>query len=156
MTTQTTDEQTLQALFSRFLAGWNAGDGEAFAAPFTERVEFIGFDGTHFSDRSELAAFHQELFDKWLKGTRLVGDAEVRFLSPDVALLTGRGGTIMRGKSAPDRVRDSIQTLTAVRQPDGEWRFTSFQNTRRRPMGSNPLLWLCTDLLWRVFGRRTR
>ena len=157
MTTTTTDEQALQALFSRFLAGWNAGNGEAFAAPFTERIDFIGFDGTRFGTKYELASFHQDLFNTYLKGTRLVGDADVRFLTSDVALLVGRGGTIMSGMTAPDRVRNSIQTLTAVRQPDGEWLFTSFQNTRHRPIGattSGTMLWLFTDLLWRIFHRR--
>lgn len=148
----TNDETKVRTLFRQFLDGWNAGDGKAFAAPFTQQIDFIGFDGTSFTDRDELADFHQTLFDKWLKGSRLVGDVKVRFLTPDTALLLGRGGTIMRGKTDPSRVRDSIQTLTAVRTPDG-WRLASFQNTRRRPMGANgvsTLLWLLTDLLWRL------
>ncbi|MEU4392793.1 SgcJ/EcaC family oxidoreductase [Kribbella sp. NPDC023855] len=149
------DEAEVRALYNQFLDGWNRGSGTAFAAPFTDEVTFIGFDGNSFTTRSEVADFHQPLFDKWLKGTRLFGDLSVRFLSPDVALLVGRGGTIMRGKTRPDRVRDSIQTLTAVRTAEG-WRLTSFQNTRLRPMsesGVSTLLWLLTDLLWKVFHR---
>jgi uncharacterized protein (TIGR02246 family) len=146
------DETEVRALLRQFLDGWNAGDGSAFAAPFTDTMDFIGFDGTYFTDRDEFAAFHQTLFDKWLKGSRLVGDVAVRFPTPDSALLIGHGGTIMRGKSKPSKVRDSIQTLTAVRTPAG-WRFTSFQNTRLRPMGANgvsTVLWLLTDLIWRI------
>jgi hypothetical protein len=26
--------------------GWNGGNGNAFAAPYTDDVDFIGFDGT--------------------------------------------------------------------------------------------------------------
>src|SRR5690606_37653979 len=101
-----------------------------------------------------LAAFHQTLFDKWLKGSRLVGKATVRFVTSDTAVVVAHGGTILRGKSKPSPVRDSIQTLTAVRTSDG-WRFTSFQNTRLRPMTANRrhlLLWLVTDQLWRMAG----
>src|SRR5262245_14314186 len=98
------------------------------------------------------------LFDKWLRGSRLVGDATVRFVSPDTAVVVAPGSTIMRGRTEPSRVRDSVQTLTAVRTPDG-WRFTSFQHTRLRSMTASrihTLLWLVTDLLWMLApnGRR--
>lgn len=150
------DETAVRDLFGQFLGGWNQGSGAAFAAPFTEEVTFIGFDGTYFTSRSDVATFHQTLFDKWLKGSRLTGDVTVRFLAPGVALLIGRGTTIMRGKAKPAKERDSIQTFTAVHTPDG-WRLTSFQNTRRRPMGETAratMLWLFTDLLWKLFGPR--
>jgi uncharacterized protein (TIGR02246 family) len=97
--------------------------------------------------------FHQQLFDKWMKGARLVGQVEaVRFLSSDVALLHAVGGTVMRGKTEPSPERDSIQTLVATRQ-GGEWRLAAFQNTRVRVM-SNPaafLVWALSDWLWKVF-----
>ncbi|HXV84302.1 MAG TPA: SgcJ/EcaC family oxidoreductase [Candidatus Binatia bacterium] len=60
----------------QLMDGWNKGSGEAFAAPFAEDGHLVGFDGTHFKGRDEIAAFHQPLFDKWLKGTRLVGEVE--------------------------------------------------------------------------------
>lgn len=97
----------------------------------------------------------QTLFDKWLKGSRLTGTASIRFVTPDTAVVLATGGTILRGKTKPSRVRDSIQTLTAVRTEAG-WRFTSFQNTRLRPMTANRrhlLLWLVTDLLWKFAGK---
>lgn len=150
------DEAAVRALFERMMEGWNAGSGEAFAAPFTEDADFVAFDGTQLRGRREVAALHQDLFDKWLKGTRLVGHCDVRFLSPDVALLIGYGGTVMRGKSNPAPERDSIQTLVAVRR-DGEWRLASFQNTRSRPIGRSlpgTLIWAVTDLLWKLVRRR--
>jgi uncharacterized protein (TIGR02246 family) len=133
--------------------GWNQGSGDAFAAVFTEDGDLIGFDGTHFKGRQEIAPFHQRLFDKWLKGSRLVGQVkDVRFLSPDVALMHAVGGTVLRGKSEPVPERDSIQTLVATRQ-DGEWRLAAFQNTRLHPMDSSAgpfLVWTLSDLLWKV------
>ncbi len=156
------DEAAVRALFAQVLDGWNQGNGASFAAPFTDSADFIAFDGTQLTSREQIATVHQELFDKWLKGSRLTGDARVRFLSPDVALLTARGGTVMHGKTEPAPERDSIQTLTAVRQDDG-WRLTSFQNTRIRPIDRSPreaLLWLVTDKLWAllcwVSQRRSR
>ncbi|MCI0626619.1 MAG: SgcJ/EcaC family oxidoreductase [Acidobacteria bacterium] len=149
------DEAAVRALYKQLMAGWNTGSGEAFAAPFAEDSDLIGFDGTHLKGRHAIASFHQPLFDKWLKGTRLVGEVKsVRFLSPDAALMHAVGGTVMRGKSQPSPERDSIQTLVAINR-DGKWRFAAFQNTRIRPMGRNArgtFIWLFTDWLWKMFG----
>jgi uncharacterized protein (TIGR02246 family) len=152
---QSDDEAAVRALYTRSMDGWNTGSGEAFAAPFAEDGHLVAFDGTHFKGRDEIVAFHQPLFETWLKGTRLVAEVEsVRFLSPDVALMHVLGGTVMRGKSRPAPERDSIQTLVAIKR-DGEWRLAAFQNTRVRPMGRNArstFIWLFTDWLWKVFG----
>ena len=147
------EEAAVRALYQQLMAGWNQGSGDAFAAVFTEDGDLIGFDGTHFKGRQEIAPFHQRLFDKWLKGSRLVGEVkDVRFLSPDVALMHAVGGTVMRGKSEPVPERDSIQTLVATHQ-DSEWRLAAFQNTRLHPMDSSAgpfLVWTLSDLLWKV------
>jgi uncharacterized protein (TIGR02246 family) len=120
------DEEAVRDLYGELMDGWNRGSGEAFAAVFTEDGDLVAFDGTHFEGRAEIAPFHQELFDTWLKGTRLVGRVkDVRFLSPDVALMHAVGSTVMRGKTVPSPERDSIQTLVAVRR-DGQWRLAAF------------------------------
>jgi uncharacterized protein (TIGR02246 family) len=153
-TNHSADEAAVRALYQQLMDGWNQGSGDAFAAAFTEDGDLIGFDGTHFKGRQEIAPFHQQLFDKWLKGSRLVGEVkDVRFLSPDVALMHAVGGTVMRGKTDPVPERDSIQTLVAIRQ-DGEWRLAAFQNTRLHPMDTSAgpfLIWTLSDLLWKVF-----
>jgi uncharacterized protein (TIGR02246 family) len=152
------EEATVRDLYQKLMNGWNQGSGEAFAAVFTEDGDLVAFDGTHFKGREEIAPFHQELFDRWMKGTRLVGRVEdVRFLSPDVALIHAVGSTVMRGKSEPSPERDSIQTLVAVRQGE-EWRLAAFQNTRIRPMRNAAafLVWTLSDLLWRVFRLNRR
>jgi uncharacterized protein (TIGR02246 family) len=156
------DEAALRALYQQVMDGWNQGSGDAFAAVFTEDGDLVGFDGTHFKGREEIAPFHQQLFDKWLKGSRLVGQVkDVRFLSPDVALMHAVGGTVMRGKTDPVPERDSIQTLVATRQ-DGEWRLAAFQNTRLHPVGRGVgvfVVWTLSDLLWKVYRiitQRTR
>jgi uncharacterized protein (TIGR02246 family) len=148
------DEAAVRALYQQLMDGWNQGSGDAFASVFTEDGDLVGFDGTHFKGRQEIAPFHQQLFDKWLKGSRLVGEVkDVRLLHPDIALMHAVGGTVLRGKSEPVPERDSIQTLVATRQ-DGEWRLAAFQNTRLHPMDSSAgpfLVWTLSDLLWKVF-----
>ena len=153
------DEVAVRALYHELMDGWNQGSGDAFASAFTEDGDLVAFDGTHFRGRKQIAPFHQQLFEKWLKGTRLVGEVrDVRFLGPDVALMHAVGSTVIRGESEPSPERDSIQTLVATRE-DGQWRLAAFQNTRVRPMGPGPItfvLWALTDLLWKVFGPKER
>lgn len=153
------DEEAVRELYQQLVAGWNQGSGAAFAAAFTEDGDLVAFDGTHFKGRQEIASFHQQLFDKWMKGSRLVGQVEdMRFLNPDVALMHAVGSTVMRGKAGPSPERDSIQTLVAIRQ-GGEWRLAALQNTRVRRMGSSPvafLVWTLSDWLWKVFRLNKR
>jgi uncharacterized protein (TIGR02246 family) len=153
-----TDEEAVRGVYQQLMDAWNAGSGERFAAGFREDGDLVAFDGIHFRGREQIAAFHQELFDRWMKGSRLVGDVEdVRFLSADVAVMHAVGNTIARGKSRPARERASIQTLVAVRD-EGEWRLAAFQNTRVRPIGDNGrtfLAWAFFDRLWRLLRLST-
>lgn len=155
----TGDEEQIRALHARVLDGWNQGRGPAFAAPFSEDARFVGFDGTIFHGRREIGDAHQELLDRWLKGSRLVNErTDIRFVRPDVAVVHTVGGTIPNDKSQPAPERDSIQMLVAVRDGD-TWSFVSFQNTRIRPIGVNAasaLLWLLFDKVWGLFFRATK
>src|SRR5262245_51694987 len=152
------DDAAVRALYRQLLDAWNTGSGEAYAAPFAEDGDLIGFDGTHFKGRQEIAPFHQRLFDTHLKGTRLVGQVtSVRFLSPDVALMHAVGGTVLCGKSVPSPERDSIQTIVATKC-GGEWRLAAFHNTRVRPIGrhaAGTFVWILSDWLWKVLRPRT-
>jgi uncharacterized protein (TIGR02246 family) len=151
------DEAAVSRLYSKLMEAWRAGDAEAFASVFAEDGQLVAFDGTRIDGRAAIAAFHEPLFRKYLKGSRLVGKVvRVRFPSPEVAVMHATGSTVMRGRQAPSPERDSIQTLVAARR-DGDWQIVAFQNTRIRPIGRSPvgtLLWLFTDLLWRLLRPR--
>lgn len=152
--TNPADEAAVRSLYGQLMEGWNRGSGAAFAAAFAEDGDLVAFDGTHFRGRKEIAIFHQELFDKWMKGTRLLGRVErLRFPNPDVAVIHAVGGTVTRGRSAPSPERNSIQTLVATKR-QGEWSLVAFQNTRIRPISRNAaafLAWTLSDLLWKMF-----
>lgn len=129
------DEAEIRNLYFRVLDGWNRGSGEGFAEPFAEDGEQVAFDGTHFKGRAEIASFHQQLFDTFLKGSRLVGKVRsVRPLTPDVAVLHAVGGTVMAGKQDLDTDRNSVQALVAIRQ-SGKWQIALFVNVRAQYWG---------------------
>lgn len=124
------DEAAIRALVDRLLDAWGRGDGRTYGSLFTDDADYVAFDGSRRIGRTAIADEHQQLFDTWLKGTRLVGQVEgVRFLGADVALIHATGGTIFPGQKDTRGRRPSIQTLVAVKREDG-WIFTAFHNTR--------------------------
>ena len=130
------NEVVIRSLYFQMIDGWNKGNGEAFASPFAEDADLVGFDGTHLKGRQEIASFHQQLFDTFVKGSRLVGKIRnVRFLNPDVAIMHAVGGTIMAGQSDIEPERNSIHTLVIMKESDDKWRVTAFQNTRAQYIG---------------------
>lgn len=129
------DKATIRSLYEEMIDGWNKGSGQAFAAPYTDNSDFIGFDGTYMNGRQEIASFHQILFDKFLKGSRLIGKIRsIRFLTSDVAVIIAVGGTVMAGQSNIEPERNSIHTLIAIKC-NGNWCLTAFQNTRAMFIG---------------------
>jgi uncharacterized protein (TIGR02246 family) len=145
------DEAAIHDLFRQLLDDWGRGDGNAYGSRFTEDADYVAFDGSHTRGRQEIASSHQELFDKWVKGTKLVGGIEsLRFLSPEVALVHATGSTIFPGEDKPRPSRDSIQTLVAVKR-DGAWIFTAFHNNRIVRRG--PLGWILYGIATKVFRR---
>jgi uncharacterized protein (TIGR02246 family) len=150
-TANRTDEATIRELFQQLLDDWGRGDGRTYGSRFTEDADYVAFDGSHTTGREQIAASHQQLFDRWLKGTRLTGRIErLRFLSPDVALVHATGSTIFPGETQPRPSRASIQTLVAIRR-GGEWRFTAFHNTRI--LRRSRLQWILYGIAARVFRR---
>lgn len=124
------DEAAIRALRQQMVDGWNQGSGAGFAAPFAEDGEQIVFEGTHFKNKQEIASFHQQLFDKFMKGSRLVGEVKfIRFLTPDVAVMHSVGGTVMPGATETSAGRDSMQ-MYVVTKRDGQWRIKEFLNAR--------------------------
>lgn len=132
----TDDESEVRSLYFQMIDGWNKGSGDLFAAPFAEDSDLVGFDGMHLRGRQEIASFHQQLFDTFVKGSRLVGKIRnVRFLTPDVAIMHAVGGTIMDGQIDIEPERNSVHTLVAMKGNDGKWRLAAFQNTRAQYIG---------------------
>ncbi|HEX4715378.1 MAG TPA: SgcJ/EcaC family oxidoreductase [Ktedonobacteraceae bacterium] len=127
------DEHALHNLFQELQDGWNRGDGQAYAASFTEDADYIVWNGTALKGRQAIAAAHQQLFETRFQGSRLEGFIQhIRFLSDDIALVHLHGRPQIPGQALPAPEEYSIQTLVAIRQADG-WCGTAFQNTLMQP-----------------------
>lgn len=128
------DVKAIAALGAVMAEGWAAGDADRFAAPFTADADYIVFNGAHLKGRQAIADGHRHLFATVLQGTRLEHADEdwpkPHFLTPDVALVLTHQGTPANEQGALHAGVQSVQTLLAVRQTDGQWQFALFQNTR--------------------------
>jgi uncharacterized protein (TIGR02246 family) len=131
-TSSAKDERAVRALLARLFAAWAAGEGEAYAACFTENSDYVAFNGMHLRGRAANADLHSALFRGPLKGTKLSAEIEsVDLLSPDVALALAAG----RGR------KRSRQTYVVVKSGAG-WLIRSFQNTRVGPLSVWVTRWL--------------
>lgn len=116
----------IEDLLATLTDAWNGGDATAYAEQFTVDAQYISWLGTRDVGRAAIKATHDFLFHGPLNGVKLAdgGEPDIRYLTPDVALVTAEGGKPEHSPVA------SIVTPVAVRQDD-RWRFASLQNTRK-------------------------
>jgi uncharacterized protein (TIGR02246 family) len=107
---------------------WNAGDGEAFAAPFADDADFVNVLGEHHRGRTTIAAGHQGIFDTVYRGSsvrcRLV---QAKRVADGVIVVHYRSDlSVPAGPLAGEH--HAVPSFVLVRGGDG-WKITSFQNT---------------------------
>jgi uncharacterized protein (TIGR02246 family) len=141
--TKSNDEAAIFKLYEQMMEGWNKGNGLLFSQPFALNADLVGFDGTHLKGSKQIASFHQQLFDTYVRGSRLVGKIRsIRFLDSAVAIMHAVGGTVMAGQADIDPERNSIQTIVVTKHY-GKWSIDAFQNTRVQYLGRPEL---CQEL----------
>lgn len=122
------DLDAVRGLYRRILDGWNARDGRAFADPFHDDGEAVGFDGTVHSGRDRIAARLGRIFAGRPTARYVAEVRDVRVVGPGAAVLRAVAGTVPPGASDLDPDANSVQTLTASRLM-GRWRVALFQTT---------------------------
>ena len=124
----------IRALYARMCRAWSSGDAEAYGACFTDDCDYVAFDGSHVRGRAAVVRSHDALFRGVLNGSRLVGEVTgTRRLGRDAALAHGLGSIVVAWRARPPRRRLTVNTLVAVRCPEG-WRFAAIHNGRVRPL----------------------
>ena len=73
-------------LIDVFVAGWNAGDGEACGRPFADEAVFTAITGLRAQGRDLIAGGHTEILSTIYRGTQISATVNsINFLRPDVA-----------------------------------------------------------------------
>lgn len=123
------DERTIavQSLLACTIEAWRTGDATTYAECFSEDCVYIAFFGSVYRGQEAIERSHRALFSGPLKNTQLfVEQADLRFLSEEVAILVTRGDS---AKKPPSKLT-KVQTYIAAKK-DGDWKFIHFQNTKR-------------------------
>lgn len=125
------DQAAIRELLDRQVAGWDAGDPEAYAAVFTRDADYVTFLGHHYKGSEAIAAAYAPLFQKLLRGSRLHTEiTDLRFLTPSVALIRSNAAVTKRGRQR-NRRGARVNTSVAVRTSEG-WLLAASQNTTHR------------------------
>jgi uncharacterized protein (TIGR02246 family) len=135
MTAKDGAAQIATDLLGQLDAAWNAADGTAFAAAFTEDVKVVNIFGMHIRGRAATAQRMQHIFDTIFAGSRHLGRQldQARFLTDGVVLaISAATVAVPSGPFAPEM--RNRQTAVLV-QADGAWRIAAWQNTL---LGTSP------------------
>jgi uncharacterized protein (TIGR02246 family) len=139
-------ECAVRALYQQVLAGWNARDGAAFAAPFAEDGAVVGCDGSQHTGQAGIAADLQQIFANHPTPAYVAKVRGVRLLTPGAAILHAVAGMAPAGQTDLDPRLHAVQTLVAVQQ-NGQWRVVFFQTTPVQYHGRPELVQQLTDEL---------
>jgi len=122
------NENEVRALYEKLIAGWNAHDAKAMAAPFAEDGVIIGFDGSVSSGKQAISAEMASIFADHETARYAVKVSSIRGLGLQAVILQAIAGLVPPGQSAINSQTNSHQTVVAQEQ-DGQWRIVLFQNT---------------------------
>ena len=125
----TSEERALHGLVYQLEAAWNAEDGTAFAAAFTDDADFVHILGGYYTGRAAIEAGHRMIFGTIYKGSTVHYSVEkIRFVRPEVAIVFLRqhleffeGGESRELDARPTAFTEKI---------DGRWKIVAMQNTR--------------------------
>lgn len=118
----------IEALHAELLTAWNVQDAGKMASLFTDEGTSIGFDGSQYNGKEEIAAEIGKIFAHHQTAEYVWKVREVRFLHPEVAILRAVVGMMPPGQQDINPAANAIQTVTAVIQ-HGHWKIALFQNT---------------------------
>jgi uncharacterized protein (TIGR02246 family) len=121
-------DSAVRELYRRIIAGWNADDAQAFAAPLAEDGEVVGFDGSEMRGRAEVARQVGAIMADHATGTYVGIVRSVRALSDGVVLLRAVAGVVPAGERDVKPELNSVQSLVATRR-DGRWEVDLYHNT---------------------------
>jgi uncharacterized protein (TIGR02246 family) len=118
-------------LYNHLLEAWNTHDAKSFSRLFQKQGHTVGFDGSPINGRDEIEVTLGAILADHRTADYVGKIREVRFLTPDVALLRAVAGMVSPDKQEIDPAVNAIQTLVAVRGADG-WQVALWHNTPAR------------------------
>ena len=142
--TTTSEEAAIRDIIQAVEDGWNAGDGDAFAASFAEDADYVVVTGHYIQGRKTIAMGHSHLFEKMYKNSRNQGSIrDIRFLRDDVAvahiewhlrspmnpILAAALARNPRGQVDGTEFKGNAYCTMVFTRENGRWQIAAFHNT---------------------------
>jgi len=122
------DRAALQRIVRQLETAWNAGDGDAFAAPFAADADFVNIRAEHNRGRPAIAAGHAAIFRGIYAGSTNQFTIEAaRLLRPDVVL--ARVLATLDCPHGPLAGRHRARFTMVLTRAQAGWEIASFHNT---------------------------
>jgi uncharacterized protein (TIGR02246 family) len=144
-------ETRIKESLDKMADGWQRGDGQLFAQPFSKEAHFVAFDGSIHHGADEIAAFHQRAFDTVLKGTCLdLEISEIKQIGQKIWLVFSKGWHRRSNAPVGDRTAESVNIFVYLADEE-KIEVLAFQNTRARPITdqASAEAWKAFDNLWK-------
>ena len=143
---QPSSDSEIRTLYQQLLGAWDKRDAATFAALFAEDGNLVGFDGSQMNGRVEIESQIGQIFADHPTAGYVGKIREVRFVTPEVAILRAVAGMVPPGQSDLNPAVNTIQSLVAV-QHERTWRIAFYQNTPAQFHGRPELAQQLTDEL---------
>lgn len=122
------EEKHVSLLYRSILENWNRRNARDMADLFAQDGNLVGFDGSQLNGISEIESHLRSIFTDHPPASYVGIIREVRFLTPEVAVLRAVAGMVQPGKSDINPALNAIQTLIAEKKK-GSWSIAVYQNT---------------------------
>jgi uncharacterized protein (TIGR02246 family) len=135
------DEGAVGALLTELVGAWNRGDAQGFGARYRADGTFTNVNGALYFGREEFDRRHVEIFQGYLRGTKVEMTArKVRFARPDVALVDVETRLIGLQNPPPGAAVDAdgaVRTslLLVLVKEAGSWGIIAYHNVWRSASG---------------------
>ena len=117
-----------RSILGRLALAWNAADGAAWGAEFTEDAHFVNVFGVQLRGRSEIEQRHQYLFDALFKGSTCeVAVVDARSLGPNIIL--AHSTAVTKVPAGPMAGEQSSRQSIVIMRDASAWRIVAVHNT---------------------------
>jgi uncharacterized protein (TIGR02246 family) len=122
------DKAAVAGLTQRMVRAWSSHDADAFADLFAVDGTMI-LPGVFRNGREEIRTFMAAAFQAEYKGSHLIGQPlDLRFLTPDVAVLLTEGGVLVPGDIEVS-TEGAVRASWLLVKQQGEWQLAGYQNS---------------------------
>jgi uncharacterized protein (TIGR02246 family) len=135
--THTATDTPAARFYADLEQAWNAGDGAAYAAPFTADCDFTDIRGARHHGAASVGGGHQAIFDSiYRSSTVRYQVTSTRSLAAGVLLVQADSGLdVPAGPLAGNHQAASTAVLV---ETDGQWRAVMMHNTLVAPPAGPP------------------